>query len=127
MRKAQETLAVLRPLGAAQRRGLAHPMRGQALYLVAICASISVTSAACAQPDVIRCLAPEVPITDLPEAVLLEYRAEIAAEFEAYFADLSAHLACLDTERNRALSEAQMATEAYSIFLNTPPTQKDLP
>ena len=104
-----------------------HPMRRQALYLAAICAAVFVSSAAYAQPEVIRCLAPEVPITDLPEAVLAEYRTEIAAEFEAYFVDLSAHISCLDTERNRALSEAQMATEAYSIFLNTPPTQKDRP
>ena len=54
-------------------------------------------------------------------------RAEIAAEFEAYFADLSNHIACLDAERSRALSEARVATEAYSTFLNIPPAQKDLP
>lgn len=106
---------------------MAHPVRGQALYLAAICAAISATSAAYAQPEVIRCLAPEVPITDLPQGVLAEYRAEIAAEFEAYFADLSAHIACLDTERSRALSEARGATEAYSAFLNIPPAQKELP
>ena len=63
----------------------------------------------------------------MPATVLLEYRAEIAAEFEAYFADLSAHIACLDAERNRALSEAHMATEAYSTFLSIPSTLKDLP
>jgi hypothetical protein len=87
----------------------------------------SLSSTAFAQPEVIRCLAPGVPITDLPQAVLAEYRAEIAAEFEAYFAELSHHIACLDTERNRALSEARVATEAYSTFLNIPPAQKDLP
>jgi hypothetical protein len=95
--------------------------------LPAICMAVSVSSAALAQPEVIRCLAPEVPITDLPEAVLAEYRAEIGAEFEAYFADLSKHIACLDAERSRALSEARAATEAYSTFLNVPPAQKDLP
>ena len=84
-------------------------------------------SAAFAQPEVIRCVPPEVPVTDLPEAVLAEYRAEIAAEFEAYFAAVSTHIACLDTERNRALSEAHRATEAYSTFLNIQPAQKDLP
>ncbi|HCZ01529.1 MAG TPA: hypothetical protein DHV56_16260 [Rhodobacter sp.] len=68
-----------------------------------------------------------MPITDLPEAVLSEYRAEITAEFEAYFAAVSSHIACLDTERNRALSEAYKATEAYSTFLNTPTAKKDLP
>jgi hypothetical protein len=99
----------------------------QARLLPAICVAVAVNSAACAQPEVIRCLAPEVPITDLPEAVLSEYRAEIAAEFEAYFAALSHHIDCLDTERSRALSEARVATEAYSAFLNIPPAQKDLP
>ncbi len=88
---------------------------------------VVLSSTAFAQPEVIRCLAPEVPITALPEAVLAEYRAEIAAEFEAYFADLSDHIACLDSERSRALSEARVATEAYSTFLNVPPAQKDLP
>ena len=89
--------------------------------------AVSVSSAAIAQPEVIRCLAPEVPITDLPVAVLAEYRAEIVTEFEAYFAALSDHIACLDTERSRALSEARVATVAYSVFLNIAPAQKDLP
>ncbi len=80
-----------------------------------------------AQPEAIRCLPPEAPMTELPADVLAEYRAEIAAEFEAYFADLSNHIACLDAERSRALSEARVATEAYSTFLNIPPAQKDLP
>lgn len=95
--------------------------------MYAICIAVSVTSGALAQPEVIRCLPPEVPVTDLPEAVLSEYRAEITAEFEAYFAAVSMHIACLDTERNRAMSEAHMATESYSTFLNTPSAQKDLP
>jgi methionine-rich copper-binding protein CopC len=102
-------------------------MRRLARLLSALCVFGLVSSTAFAHPEVIRCLAPEVPITDLPEAVLAEYRAEIAAEFEAYFADLSDHIACLDTERSRALSEARVATEAYSAFLNIPPAQKDLP
>jgi hypothetical protein len=102
-------------------------MRRRARLLSALCVVVFVNSAAFAQPEVIRCLAPEVPITDLPEAVLAKYRSEIATEFEAYFAALSEHIACLDTERSRALSEAGLATEAYSAFLNIPPAQKDLP
>jgi hypothetical protein len=102
-------------------------MRRRELNLAAIIVSNFVCSAALAQPEVIRCLPPEVPVTDLPEAVLVEYRSEIAAEFEAYFAAVSSHIACLDKERNRALSEAHMATDAYSTFLNTPPAQKDIP
>ena len=95
-------------------------MRRRELNLAAIIVFMFMNSAAIAQPEVIRCLPPEVPFTDLPEAVLSEYRAEIAAEFEAYFAAVSSHIACLDTERSRALSEAHSATEAYSTFLNTP-------
>ena len=127
LRKAQATLTVLQIPEAVA--GLREPrsMRQRARLLSAFCVVGLVNSAAFAQPEVIRCLAPEVPITDLPEAVLSEYRAEIAAEFEAYFAALSDHVACLDTERSRALSEARAATEAYSAFLNIPPAQKDLP
>ena len=102
-------------------------MRRRELNLAAIIVFMFMNSAAIAQPEVIRCLPPEVPVTDLPEAVLAEYRAEIAAEFEAYFAAVSSHIACLDSERSRALSESHSATEAYSIFLNTPSAKKDLP
>ena len=93
----------------------------------AIASAFLVSVATAAQPEVIRCLPPQVPVTDLPDAVLAEYRAEIGAEFEVYFTAISDHIACLDAERDRALSEAQMATEAYSTFLNAPPTQKDRP
>ena len=99
----------------------------RSVHLAAIIVVMFVNSAALAQPEVIRCLPPEVPFTDLPEAVLAEYRAEIVADFENYFAAVSTHIACLDTERDRALSEARAATEAYSTFLNTPSAQKDLP
>ena len=102
-------------------------MRRRELNLAAIIVFMFMNSAAIAQPEVIRCLPPEVPVTDLPEAVLAEYRSEIAAEFEAYFAAVSIHIACLDTERNRALSEAHKATDAYATFLNTSPAQKDFP
>lgn len=127
LRKAQEILAYLQVSIALARSREAHQMRRRAKFLPAIIAAVFMNTAAHAQPEVIRCLPPEVPVTNLPEAVLLEYRAEIAAEFEAYFAAVSTHIACLDTERSRALSEAHMATEAYSTFLNIPPAQKDLP
>ena len=127
LRKAQEILADLRMPEASSSAGLALQMRRRELNLAAIIVSAFACSAALAQPEVIRCLPPEVPVTDLPEAVLAEYRSEIAAEFEAYFAAVSIHIACLDTERNRALSEAHRATEAYSTFLNIQPAQKDLP
>ncbi len=127
LKKAQEISSGRPSPVAALWSRKVHPVRWRARLLPAICVVAVVSSTALAQPEVIRCLAPEVPITALPEPVLAEYRAEIAAEFEAYFADLSNHIACLDTERSRALSEARVATEAYSAFLNIPPAQKDLP
>jgi hypothetical protein len=127
LRKAQEKLADLRIPGARSSAGLVLQVRRRELNLAAIIVSGFACSAALAQPEVIRCRPPEVPVTDLPETVLAEYRTEIVAEFEAYFAAVSTHIACLDTERNRALSEAQRATEAYGAFLNIPPAQKDLP
>ncbi|OHC53463.1 MAG: hypothetical protein CFE34_13545 [Rhodobacteraceae bacterium PARR1] len=127
LRKAQEILAYLRIPAANSSARLALPMRRREVHLASIIVVMFVNSAAFAQPKVIRCLPPEVPVTDLPEAVLAEYRSEISAEFEAYFAAVSTHITCLDTERSRALSEARVATEAYSAFLNIPPAQKDLP
>ena len=127
LRKVQEILSKAPPRGPAFWCSKAHKRNRWALLLAAFCVVVVVSSTAFAQPEVIRCLAPEVPITDLPEAVLAEYRAEIVAEFEAYFAELSHHIACLDAERSRALSEARVAAEAYSTFLNIPPAQKDLP
>ena len=97
------------------------------LSRTAILAAFMVSVATTAQPEVIRCLPPQVPVTDLPEAVLIEYRAEIGAEFEAYFAAISNHIACLDAERTRALTEARDAANAYSTFLNIPPAPKDHP
>jgi hypothetical protein len=127
LKKAQENLRDYPLPGIAAWFRKAHQMCRRARLLPGLCLVVAVSSTAFAQPEMIRCLAPEVPITDLPEAVLAEYRAEIAAEFEAYFAELSHHIACLDSERSRALSEARVATEAYSDFLNIPSAQKDLP
>jgi hypothetical protein len=111
------------------------PIRGRLLhqvsvldvaFAVATCALIGVVPAA-AQPEVIRCLSPEAPMTELPVDVLAEYRTEIAAEFEAYFSSVSEHIACLDEERARILDEARAATEAYTRLINTIPVRKDLP
>jgi hypothetical protein len=127
LRKDQEILVFLPILRVVSWCGQAHRKRRTALYLAGIILATFANSAAFAQPEVIRCVPPEVPVTDLSDAVLAEYRTEIAAEFEAYFAAVSSHIACLDSERSRALSEAHSATEAYSTFLNTPSAKKDLP
>jgi hypothetical protein len=127
LEKAQESLRFSSPQGVPSWFGKVNPRRRKTRLLSAVCVVAMVSPSAFAQPEVIRCLAPEIPITALPDAVLAEYRAEIAAEFEVYFAAVSSHIACLDTERSRALSEARVASEAYSAFLNIPPAQKDLP
>jgi hypothetical protein len=90
-----------------------------ALGIAGICLGLA-SRVAFAQPEVIRCLAPAVPITALPDAVLAEYRAEISAEFEAYFAAVSTYFACHDEERARVLAEANAATASYATFLQTP-------
>jgi hypothetical protein len=95
-------------------------------FAVVTCAMIGVAPAA-AQPEAIRCLPPEAPMTELPVDVLAEYRTEIAAEFEAYFSSVTEHIACLDEERARVLDEARAATEAYTRLINTIPVRKDLP
>lgn len=95
-------------------------------FAVATCALVGVFPAT-AQPEAIRCLSPEAPMTELPVDVLAEYRLEIAAEFEAYFSSITKHIACLDEERARVLDEARAATEAYSRLISTIPARKDLP
>lgn len=111
------------------------PIRGRHLrqvgvlrvaFAVVTCALIDVVPAT-AQPEVIRCLPPEAPMTELPAEVLAKYRTEIAAEFEAYFSSVTEHIACLDDERARVMDEARAATEAYSRLINTIPVRKDLP
>ena len=77
--------------------------------------------------EVIRCLPPDVPMTSLPTAVLTEYRAELSAEFESYFAAISVYIACLDSERARALSEATDVTSALAAILSSTPDQKERP
>jgi hypothetical protein len=94
---------------------------------IAVGAAFLLSAATAAQPEVIRCLPPEVPVTDLPQAVLAEYRSEISAEFDTYFSAISAHIACLDDERTRAMAEARNAADAYSAFLHILPAEKDLP
>lgn len=96
------------------------------LFSIAVCTSFDVVPAA-AQPEVIPCAPPEAPMSELPVEVLAEYRSEIAAEFEAYFSAVTAHIACLDAERARAMDEARGATEAYARLFQTISDRKDPP
>ncbi|WP_141516556.1 hypothetical protein [Rhodobacter capsulatus] len=77
---------------------------------------------AAAEP--LPCLPPDPPSTALPAAVLTDYRAEISAEFESYFAQVGPYIACLDAERSRSLDEARLATQSYAAFLDTNPASE---
>ena len=123
------------PRNKGNRAPFRVPIRGRHLRQVGVlrvacafvtCALIGVVPAA-AQPELIRCLPPEAPMTELSAEVLDEYRTEIAAEFEAYFSSVTEHIACLDEERARVMDEARAATEAYARLINTIPLRKDLP
>lgn len=87
---------------------------GRAATFLALC-----TLSAAADP--LPCLPPDPPSTALPAAVLTDYRAEISAEFESYFAQVGPYIACLDAERSRSLDEARLATKNYAAFLDTTP------
>jgi hypothetical protein len=57
------------------------------------------------------------PDTALSPEILAQYRRELVAEFEQYFRDVSAYIACLDAERIAILEEARDVTSAYADFL----------
>lgn len=103
-------------------------LRVTALHLaLTLGALLTIAVPIAAQPVGLGCMPPQIPMTDLPKAVLADYRAEIAAEFEAYFGAVSDYVTCLDIERARILAEARAATVAYSTLLAIPPKAKDLP
>lgn len=60
---------------------------------------------------------PSIPNVALSAEALLEFRAEIIAEFEAYFASVTGYFSCVDRERGTILGEAQSAANLYSRFL----------
>jgi hypothetical protein len=65
------------------------------------------------------CLAPLSPDQGLTSDVMREYRAELRAEFESYFSDVTSYVACIDAERERVLTEAHEASTALSKLLST--------
>ena len=72
------------------------------------------------------CLSPALPLLDLPDEILVVYRAEISGEFESYFAAVTEYIACLDSERARVMAEARDAAATYSDFLNLPHVEEDI-
>ncbi|WP_176518683.1 hypothetical protein [Rhodobacter maris] len=57
---------------------------------------------------------------------MTDYRAEISAEFESYFAQVGPYSACLDAERSRSLDEARLAAKSYAAFLDTTPAPEQI-
>ena len=96
-------------------RRFAHPIRATRTAAIFLLCPLS------AAADPLPCLPPDLPSTALPAAVLTDYRTEISAEFESYFAEVGPYIACLDAERSRSLDEARLATKSYAAFLDTIP------
>lgn len=101
-------------------RRFAHPIRATRAAAIFLLCPLS------AAADPLPCLPPDLPSTALPAAVLTDYRAEISAEFESYFAQVGPYIACLDAERSRSLDEARLAAKSYAAFLDIPPAPEQI-
>lgn len=71
------------------------------------------------------CLAPEAPIGSEPDLVAA-YRREILTDYERFFAESSAYIACLDEERGAAMAALSRAVSEHEAIFATP-TQTDDP
>lgn len=66
-----------------------------------------------------ECLPPEAPIGTDPTLVT-EYRPEILADYERYFSESSAYIACLDEARGEAMAELSARVVDYpTLFSST--------
>lgn len=68
-----------------------------------------------ATPD--YCLPPEAPISADPMLVS-NYRPELIADYERYWAESSFYIRCLDEERARALAGIQSSLEDYQAVFD---------
>lgn len=78
---------------------------------------LQVPGALTAQELRIGCLPPLRPDAALPIDLLRQYRRELSIDFEVYFRDTTAYIACLDAERAAVFEEARAVTQAYAEFL----------
>jgi len=62
------------------------------------------------------CLPPEEPFIPGEDAELRRYAAQIAADFERYFAEISDYLACIDASRQAAFLRAQQISAQHRSF-----------
>lgn len=72
------------------------------------------------------CLLPEAPIGGDP-ALASAYRAEILGDYERYWSESSAYIACLDAERGRALAAMRASARDYAALFHSAPTPDPFP
>lgn len=61
---------------------------------------------------------PPIAPTPTTPGLARDFREEFKDEFDQYFRDTSAYVACLDAERQRIFLEMQNTTQRYERFLN---------
>lgn len=69
------------------------------------------------------CLPPEAPIGTDP-ALVAEYRPEILANYERYFSESSAFIACLDEARGQAMADLAARVADYQMLFDSPAEPK---
>ncbi len=53
------------------------------------------------------------------DVLIIDYRAEIRAEYEAYFSDAQSYLGCMERERVAVMAEIKQTATQYGQFLDT--------
>lgn len=79
-------------------------------HSAALCAALALISGLAAHAE---CLAPMPPERITDPAIRTEYRAEITAEYSAYFDDAQDFLRCVDETRIATISEVNQALADY--------------
>ncbi len=66
------------------------------------------------------CLPPAVPLLPHDPEMLIEFRAELSAEFSQYFTDAQDYLNCLQEAHGATRLEIEDAIRDYTTLLDTP-------
>jgi len=89
--------------------------RIQDFVLLMVC---SLPAAALSQT--VFCLPPAVPLLPNDPEMLIEFRAELSAEFSQYFTDAQDYLNCLQQAHGATRLEIEGAIRDYTALLDTP-------
>jgi hypothetical protein len=89
--------------------------RIQGFVLLMVC---SLPAAALSQT--VFCLPPAVPLLPNDPEMLIEFRAELSAEFSQYFTDAQDYLNCLQQAHGATRLEIESAIRDYTALLDTP-------